>query len=408
MVDKVDIISAPSKFSVQTQQKVPKPAAKPEENESRKVDWKTIGIAGAALAAIVGGIILVKRGNASKAAKTVSNAGSQAGKAGETTTTAASHTASAAETATTAASHTASAAETATTAASHTASATETTPPVDPEKALKDLFEKYKDKFMTVDKLSFENFKDIINSPEFETLMKMRVNVIKDNLLQCKLVTDRLAGVFGENYPKSIFEQTLRSTKEDVIKDIAERNYFLACDKHVVNAVDANYNPIRYENGIAITPHFAQINPMTNKLEIIPSSAFTISSDGNGRYICKRDELNGFFEFINPKNISRKTPKSTHVFGKQGYFKLLENGDTNQLFVCPNGEKRILMLEYNPESKQIYDSKIINSDDKSSIVIPKTNVMSEIAEIFDFAKLSEKDYMSTLKDMVSSVINKVE
>ena len=60
MVDKVDIIGAPSKFSVQPVKSETQSTAKPTD-DGRKVNWKTIGIAGTALAAIVGAIILIKK-----------------------------------------------------------------------------------------------------------------------------------------------------------------------------------------------------------------------------------------------------------------------------------------------------------------------------------------------------------
>ena len=380
MVEKVDIISAPSKFSVQPAQKEVQSATEAKENENRKVDWKTIGIAGTALAAIVGAVILIRRGNAGKAAETVTNAGSQTGRA----------------------------AETATNVGSHTTSAAETTPPVDPEKALKELFEKYKDKFMLADKLSFESFKEIVNSPEFKTLTQMRVSVVRENLLPCKIVTDRLAETFGDGYTRELFKRTLASTKEDIIRDIAERNYFLSCNKAIVDATDALGNPIKYRDGYSIIPHYAQINPMTNKLEIIPASDLKIYSDRYGRYV--RAEK-GFskgteWEYINPKEISEETPRLTTVINDGEFYRMAERGDNNVLMIQLNelNKDKMLAFEYNPETKQVYEAYLRGETAEDKIPVSDKDTLSELAEIFDFTKLGEKDYMATIKEIVSKVI----
>lgn len=70
MVDKVDLISAQQKFAlsqVQTPQ-APAKTDKPQEDNKRNVDWKTIGAAGTALAALViGGIYWARSGKSSGA-----------------------------------------------------------------------------------------------------------------------------------------------------------------------------------------------------------------------------------------------------------------------------------------------------------------------------------------------------
>lgn len=70
MVDKVDIISAQQKFALSQIQTptVSAKAEKPQEDTKRNVDWKTIGAAGTALAALViGGIYWARSGKSSGA-----------------------------------------------------------------------------------------------------------------------------------------------------------------------------------------------------------------------------------------------------------------------------------------------------------------------------------------------------
>ncbi len=370
MVEKVDIISAPSKFSTTSvNSNNSQPTAQNGQDSKRNVDWKTLAVAGTAIAAIVGAIILIRRGNAGKAEETLSST------------------------------------------TSHTGSADHPKPPVDPEAELKRLFEKYKDCFALCDKLTYETFKSIINSPEFATLKKMRQNVSKDgaDFLSCKIVTGRLADVFGDSFPKHIFERTIKeATDEEIIQDIAQRNYFLGCNRAIVDAKDATGNLTKYRNGVSILPYHAEINPVTNKLNIVPGgSSFKIYSDGNGRYIKveKGFTKNEEWEYINPEEISEKTPRLTNVAEGHSVFRLKEKGDKNELsifFGDINNEKR-LAFSYNPETKQIYEANIIDEIGNPTPVKDK-DILSEIAEIFDFKKLSEKDYLTTIRDMVGEIL----
>ena len=272
--------------------------------------------------------------------------------------------------------------------------------PVDPEKSLKELFEKYKDKFDT--SLSFERFKELLQSPEYIQIKQMKQNIL-DNKLTCKIIQGQLERVFGEANLGKLFERTLNKTDEEILENIVKQDYFFSCDKTVVEAFDHLRNPIKFENGICITPQYVHIMPVSNKFTIHPDGVCRIYSDGNGRYL-RVEDCNKILEYINPKEISSETPRMTSAFLGNDFYRLVENGETNTLIIKTDKFKdgEMMCFEYNPETKQVYKAYI--KGDTEKIPITDKSKLSELAEIFDFAKLSERDYISTIKGMISEII----